>query len=258
LNVGVYHQLAGDAGPYALGVLNASEKAAFEAHLATCVECAAEVRRFSPVLEALARTSPDAAPRSAVRELLLTRLRNQRGFQIGWLAVAATALLAIAFGAYAVQLRWRVIGLRAQLDHTTMRADVGERRIADLQKSAADAETTAAVLAAPDLARVDLAGQQTAPGASARIFYSRTRGLVFTAANLPAPPAGRIYQLWVLTGEQAPASAGLLRPDRDGRVTALFPPPTDLPKPIAMAVTLEPEGGVLSPTGDKYLVGLAH
>jgi hypothetical protein len=34
--------------------------------------------------------------------------------------------------------------------------------------------------------------------------------------------------------------------------------PTDIPKPIGMAVTLEPEGGVPSPTGDKYLVGLAN
>ena len=31
----------------------------------------------------------------------------------------------------------------------------------------------------------------------------------------------------------------------------------DLPKPVAMAVTLEPEGGVPAPTGDKYLVGAA-
>ena len=32
----------------------------------------------------------------------------------------------------------------------------------------------------------------------------------------------------------------------------------DLPKPVAMAVTLEPEGGVPAPTGEKYLVGVAN
>lgn len=259
MNVGVYrHQPAAEAAPYALGALTASETAEFEAHLATCVECATEVRSFAPVLEALACTTTDAAPRTDVRHVLLARLRGQRGFQASWLALAATAVLAIALGAYAVQLRWRVIGLRAQLDETTMRVNAGEREIADLHKSAAAAQTTAAVLAAPDLARVDLAGQAAAPSASARIFYSRSRGLVFTAANLPSLPAGRIYQLWLLTGEQPPASAGLLRPNRDGGVTALFATPQDLPKPVAMAVTLEPEGGVLSPTGDKYLVGLAN
>jgi hypothetical protein len=30
---------------------------------------------------------------------------------------------------------------------------------------------------------------------------------------------------------------------------------SDVPEPVALAVTLEPAGGVLAPTGDKYLVG---
>jgi anti-sigma-K factor RskA len=34
--------------------------------------------------------------------------------------------------------------------------------------------------------------------------------------------------------------------------------PGDLPEPAALAVTLEPEGGVPAPTGDKYLVGLTR
>ena len=84
-----------------------------------------------------------------------------------------------------------------------------------------------------------------------------SRGLVFTASNLPAPPPGRAYQLWVLTRQPAPISAGMLTPDASGRVNVRFDTPIDLPAPVAMAVTLEPAGGVPSPTGDKYLVGLA-
>ena len=35
--------------------------------------------------------------------------------------------------------------------------------------------------------------------------------------------------------------------------------PPDLPSPpVAVAMTLEPQGGVPSPTGDKYLIGLAN
>jgi len=41
-------------------------------------------------------------------------------------------------------------------------------------------------------------------------------------------------------------------------VTAMFQTPPDMAKPVAMAITLEPEGGVPAPTGDKYLVGLAN
>jgi hypothetical protein len=36
----------------------------------------------------------------------------------------------------------------------------------------------------------------------------------------------------------------------------VFETPVDLPQPVGMAVTIEPDGGVPSPTGDKYLVGL--
>jgi hypothetical protein len=39
-------------------------------------------------------------------------------------------------------------------------------------------------------------------------------------------------------------------------LSAVFETPLDLPQPIGMAVTIEQDGGVPSPTGDKYLVGL--
>jgi anti-sigma-K factor RskA len=78
------------------------------------------------------------------------------------------------------------------------------------------------------------------------------------ASNLPPLPAGRTYQMWVLTAQPAPISAGLLKPDPNGRASAMFETPVDIAQPTAMAVTIEPEGGVPSPTGAMYLVGQAH
>jgi anti-sigma-K factor RskA len=254
----VYDRFAEQAAPYVLGALTGPEQLDFEAHLAVCSACASEVRGFAPVVEALAIATPEAAPESGVRRALVLRLRDQRGFQAAWLGLAASALLVVGLGAYAVQLRGRVTGLDARLDEAGTRAASSERQIAGLKRTAVEAQTTASVLAAPDLARVDLGGQPSAPAATARVFWSRSRGMVFTASDLPNLPAGRVYQLWVLTSQPAPISAGLLRPDSDGRVAAVFATSPDLPRPIAMAVTLEPEGGVLSPTGDKYLVGLAN
>jgi anti-sigma-K factor RskA len=105
---------------------------------------------------------------------------------------------------------------------------------------------------------VDLAGQPAAPRAAAQAYWSRSHGMVFTASNLPALPSGRVYQLWVLTAQPLPISAGLLKPDAGGSVNVLFNTPPDIPTPVALAVTIEPDGGVAAPTGDKYLVGLAH
>ena len=255
--MGVHAQLGDQAAPYVLGALPPAERQAFEAHLAGCVTCAAEVRSLAPVAAALAHLAPPAEPAAPVRARLLAALSKRSSSYVSWLAAAASVALAVALGGYAAQLRGRVTGLEARRREATVRAEAGERQVADAQRIAFEAQSVAAVLAAPDLARIDLAGQPAAPGASARAFWSRSRGLVFTASNLPAPPPGRAYQLWVLTARPAPISAGMLKPDTSGRVNARFETPADLPRPVAMAVTLEPEGGVPAPTGDKYLVGLA-
>ena len=78
--------------------------------------------------------------------------------------------------------------------------------------------------------------------------------MVFTASNLPPLPAGRVYQVWVVTGP-APVSAGLLNPDASGGGLTFFSTPPDIPPPTAVAVTLEPAGGVPAPTGQFYLLG---
>ena len=280
-----HDELREHAGLYVLGALTPTERAAFEAHLATCVDCAAEVRSLAPLAGALAQAVPQSEPSPGLRARVLAsvgassadaagegRLKPDATHQppatshqppvttfVPWLAAAASLALAVALGAYAAQLRTRVSDLEVRLREATLRADASERQIADARRTAADAQSQVAVLAAPDLARIDLAGQQpVAPQASARAFWSRSRGLVFTASNLPALPAGRIYQLWVLTAQPAPISAGLLRPDANGRANAVFDTPPDIPRPTAMAVTIEPNGGVPAPTGDKYLVGVAN
>jgi anti-sigma-K factor RskA len=251
----VHDQLAEQAPAYVLGALTPAERRAFEAHLAGCAVCAAEVRSLTPVAAALAHAAPEASPAAPVRARLLNAVSAPPSRSMSWLAVAASMALAVALGGYAAQLRGRVSGLESRLRDATLRAEAGERQMADVRRTASDAQSSLAVLIAPDLARIDLAGQAAAPNATARAFWSRSRGLVFTASNLPPPPPGRAYQLWVLTRQPAPISAGMLTPDASGRVNARFDTPLDLPAPVAMAVTLEPEGGVPAPTGDKYLVG---
>jgi anti-sigma-K factor RskA len=256
----VHDQFGDQAGAYVLDALTPAEWEAFEVHLAGCATCAAEVRSLTPVAAELARLAPPADPAARVRARLLAALSKQSpsyGWHVSWLAAAASVALAVGLGGYAAQLRGRVTTLETRLRDTAARAEASERQMADARRTAFDAQSEVAVLAAPDLARIDLAGQPAAPNASARAFWSRSRGLVFTASNLPPPPPGRAYQLWVLTTQPLPISAGMLRPDANGRVSAIFGTPQDLPTPIAMAVTLEPEGGVPAPTGDKYLVGTA-
>ena len=216
-----------------------------------------------PILQGLAQAVPQVDPPHALRARLLGSVSSTSPASTftpprpvaWWMATAASLALVAGLTIYTAQLRTRITGLESELRDTRARADAAQQRVLVAQRTATGAQTAIAILTAPDVARVDLAGQQpVSPGASARAFWSRSRGMVFNASNLPPLPAGRTYQLWVVTA-QAPISAGLLTPDIQGSVSEVFNTPPDIPQPIAMAVTIEPAGGVPAPTGDKYLVG---
>jgi hypothetical protein len=181
----------------------------------------------------------ERAPRLKVRERL---------------PLAASVVLAIGIGLYAWHLQRRVSTLEARVGDAERQVQTAQRATLEAQRAADQAHTAMTVLAAPDMVRIDLSGQPSAPQATARALWSRNRGMVFTATNLPLAPAGRAYQVWVVTAD-APVSAGLLTPDSSGRAAVFFSTPSDIAPPVAIAVTLEPAGGVTAPTGARYLVG---
>ncbi len=258
---------------HAAGLLTGADRAAVESHLGTCAECAAEYRAHRPLAAALAQAVPQADPPSALRESILLAARRDRPSVRGgiglepdvahtsiapWLAAAAMLLVSVGLGLYVRALQERIQGLEGQLREAIALVNDSQQRVAVAVRTAVDAQAPLAVLTAPDVRQINLVGSKVAQAASARAFWSRSRGVVFTAANLPALPAGRIYQLWFIAGK-TPVSAGLLTPpDARGGMTTTLTTPDDLPNPDALAVSLEPAGGVPQPTGDIYLVGAAH
>ncbi len=254
------------------------ERRAFEALLDQDADLRAEVQALVPVVLALAVGTAQVSPPLDLRARVLTaatgqpiapsraradveggagqwRQTERRASPWGWLAAAAALIAAVGLGVYANGLAGRLHDVEARLAQANAQLASAQTQVASLERVSLDAQSRLATLTAPDVAQVDLAGQPVAQQATARAWWSRSRGLVINAANLPQPPAGKTYQLWVVTG-QAPLSAGLLTPDAAGRVNAFFATPPDIPQPVAMAVTLEPAGGMPAPTGDKYLVGL--
>ena len=253
---------------YVAGALPDDEARRFEQHVAGCRDCSIELRTYSTVVEGLGGAVPGAIPSSLARHQILRQVARQLpqvpGPQLAakattdlrpWLAAAALALLSLWLGYDGLQLRRQVTSLEAELGNARAQLASSETLVARLQTTADDNAHAMTVLTAPDLARVDLEGQPVAPDARARAFWSRSRGLVFSASRLPSLAAGRAYQVWVVTAS-APVSVGLLTPDAAGRAQGVFVTPADIAPPVAMAVTEEPAGGVPSPTGAKYLVGL--
>ncbi len=232
------------AAPYALGALSRDEQADFEAHLATCATCRAEVQALRDVAGLLAHAAPDAAPPPELRERILreARRRRPRGTRrvpvAPWLAAAACLVLALATGyGYLRERRAREQAIRA---------------LAAAQDTVAARDSLVAMLLSPDVGTAALAGAGRPP--SARLFWSPSRHRVVMAVfDLPPAPAGRTYQLWAIA-QGKPVSLGIFNTAPDGRLTAAMVVPPNLSFEVT-AVTEEPAGGSPQPTQQPFLTG---
>jgi len=262
-----HEELRSRLGAFVLGALAPGEQAEVRAHLAVCDQCAAEVRILRPVVDALALTVEPVEPPASVRQRILAATAQaataavkpststQSRSVLPWLAAAASLVLAAALGVYASQLRGRVQTLEQELREAILQVQAGERQTAQARLVATTAQRELSVLAAPDVAHVDLKGVAAAPQVSARALWSRSRGLLLTTSNLPALPPGQTYQLWVISGKMPPISDNwTFKSDASGSVMTMFATPATLPAPTAIAVSIEPEGGSTSPTA-VYLIG---
>lgn len=86
-----------------------------------------------------------------------------------------------------------------------------------------------------------------AEGRSGRVVVAPSQESgVFFASGLAAAPAGQTYQGWLINSETDIRSAGLFLPNADG--TAVLVVTGDLQAAQAFAITLEPDGGSAQPT----------
>jgi hypothetical protein len=154
----------------------------------------------------------------------------------------------------------RVTAAERQADAATERAtqemtnarQEANRQIAEARESAQRAETVSAILAAPDLVRINLTGGAI-ERSFAQLLWSRTRGLVLSASRLPPAPPQMTYQLWLLTNG-APVSAGLFVPDANGQATVVVDVPPRVAGPVIGAqVTTEPSAGSPAPSNRLLL-----
>ena len=90
-----------------------------------------------------------------------------------------------------------------------------------------------------------------------RLFWDQaTDHWTFVAHNLPMPPKGRTYQLWLQIADQK-VNCGTFMPDARGGVE-IHDRYKVLPGTLQMvAVTEEPMGGMPQPTGPMVVLGMA-
>ncbi len=205
------------AGEYALGLLSAPEAAAFEARLVHEPGLRALYASWAEDFAALTDDIPEVTPPAALTRAIEARLfapTPRRGrLALGWLVFgwlgAGVAVVALAL--------WVGLGV----DMFTPRAP--------------DKPAYVAQIAAEDGSLMVAASYDAKAGA---LFVDRRAG---------AAPAGRALELWLIVGDAAPVSLGVLPEAQQGALPIAPELRARLSAGAVFAISDEPEGG--SPTG---------
>lgn len=287
---GRHAELRDSLAAAALDALPARERDAVLAHAASCEECGLELAALRDATAALATLAPaarvDAVRGDAIRTRLLARTAADRRLRMGpaspaspggvvareagaprplsiergrwsrpaWVAMAASVALAASVGALYAVARERS-DLRAALAASDRESAAASARLDDAAVSLGRLQGTISSLTGPSVRVVELTTAGTKQPV-ARMFWDRsTNTWTMFAHNLRQPASGKTYQLWLVTRD-AKISAGTFLPNAGG--SAMVSAQYALRDPLqAIAVTIEPTGGVPQPTGPIVIIGAA-
>jgi len=257
---------------YALSALEASEQSELQQHLEACPVCRLELTEWQATAAALAYVATPIEPSSQLRERILKRVRTEHRTgppeqanvlkfsraavpaRRGWLPVAAIAasllFLALVIGLIAL---WRLNRARqAELAQVTRELHFREQEL--LQE-----KRIVQLFTAPATRTSELAGTKDAPNAHALLAVDRQTGrATLLARGLPIAPSGKAYQLWFISGTEAPVPGKLFTTDAEGSALLEDQLPVRASKASVFAVTLEPQNGVTAPSGNTYLLSSAN
>jgi anti-sigma-K factor RskA len=226
------------AAAYAVDALEAHERAAFEAHFESCDVCRADVEEFRRTMAVVAEGSavtPPASMKAGVLDQIgrtrqLSPLIDQLGERRSRRRVFTIAALGLAAAMVLVAIVVLVNGRS------------GSEYAADL----------AMVMEQPDARMLELQ-PKGAEGAFKVAWSNSMHHAVLIGERLPPAPAGKAYELWLITPEQSMAMA-VLDPARSGEVHRTLDAPAE---PSAWAITLEPTQGSAVATGDIMFIANA-
>ncbi len=147
--------------------------------------------------------------------------------------------------------------MRGQIEQQRTLVAVSTRELDHLREAVARQRGVIEVLTSPGV-RVEYL-RHAMPGLETEghvLWNERKKAWVFYAFRMPQPEQGKEYQVWFMTEKEGPVSAGVFMPDQSGTGQVLAAPPSKLfGKITAVAVTLEPKGGLPKPSGAMYLRG---
>ena len=248
---------------YALGALDADERAALEVHLATgCKDCAKAVEEARWLVSQLAYLAPEAAPSGMLKGRLMQTVRaeaqaakrsspSKAGIPFWmWAGVAALILVTI----YSA---WKAQRLQRDIHDVNQRAAAILKQRRELEAQLEIAKREATILTDPASVRISFSSQDPATPQLEAKWHSQL-GIVLTGQKIPAPSGNRVLQLWLIPKAPGgkPIPSLTRRPDAHGKFVLLVSnPPELLAATKALAITEEPAGGSTQPTPPIRWVG---
>lgn len=234
---------------------------------------AASSRLLAPASDDSLVSSHAGPPRGTARRTFDTEPVDEAPQrQRSWTPViVATVVVLIAVAALGLYVRnqARASAARVQQAEATAQRAVTEatrqadtaraeaaREIANTREVASRTQRIGDIMSAPDLVRFPLSTGGGTAGASGRAFWSRSRGLLLSTTQVPPPPDGGAYHVWLWT-RGGPVHAGTLAREADSTGT-LIEPPIDVRRAvIGVAVTAENASASDQPAGPVILTSVA-
>jgi len=237
----VSHPYSDDVGAWVLGALAEPDAAAFQGHLQDCERCRDDVAQLQFVVDNLPLTASLEAPPVALRQRLMATVEREAEL-LEAAGAPARAYRAPATVQAPSRLRRWFGGVRplpaAALACSLLLAGLGAGAV--LRGGEADTQQTRTIRAEAEV-----------PNAMARLEITRNSTRL-AVTHLPAPPKGRVYQVWLKRDGRSPEPTHTLFTVRsDGRATPAID--ESLAGADELLVTAEPDGGSIIPTRQPVL-----
>lgn len=259
----------------ALGALEVAEVSDLETHLKDCSECRSELPSWEGTAASLAFASLEAKPLEPSPELrarILEAARAEPTFQGAKkpddahrqessnvvplqprLRPATYPWGAIAAGLIMLGLLASLFVLWNQNREARQELARLSEQVRDAQQQLTQQREAIEIVSTPGTKMMELAGTKVMPQAHAMLAYDKNGRAILMAKGLPPAPTGKAYQLWFIAGGQ-PMPGKVFTTDASGSGSLKDQIPPEARNSAVFAITLEPESGVNSPTGEMYLI----
>jgi anti-sigma-K factor RskA len=210
------HELSDAYELSALGALDGPEKEAIDEHVArNCETCMKEVNRAVENNAIIIGAVPKLDPPPRLRSRILAGFGLEtRPF---WVRALPWSVAATAFAVLLLVVVSSARRSNAPANHVASAIDF---------------------LATPGTRQVSFGAQ----GPHGSVLMQQEKGMLLVVVNLPAAPAGKMYETWVVPQDGAPKPVGQLESAKNGDAVGHIPGPLNLAAVKAVAVSVEPAG----------------